>query len=92
MDVNPKTPSTADVAYLSRNVPRDFDPRRLEPLDPVMMEIMRRKTPEERLRIAFQLNRFARQRIALDLRVQYPAWSDDEITGEVARRMLRGSA
>jgi hypothetical protein len=84
--------STADGAYASRNVPSGFDPRRLEPLDPVIMEIIRRKSPEERLRIAFQLNRFARQRIALDLHVQHPDWTDEQVRSELVRRMLGGAA
>jgi hypothetical protein len=87
-----ETDSTSDRAYASRNVPSEFDPRRLEPLDPVMMEIMRRKTPEERLRIAFQLNRFARQRITLDLHVQHPEWTDEQVRSELVRRMLGGAA
>ena len=81
-----------DRAYANRNVPADFDPQRLEPLDPIMMEIMSRKTPEERLAIAFRLNRFARDRIGGDLQVQHPDWTEEEVQAEVARRMLRGSA
>ena len=85
--------TTADVVrdYASRNVPASFDPRRLEPLDPVMMEVMRRKSPEERLAVAFRLNRFARERIALDLDVQHPECTSEQIQAEVARRMLRGA-
>jgi hypothetical protein len=56
------------------------------------MEIIRRKSPEERLRIAFQLNRFARQRIALDLHVQHPDWTDEQVRSELVRRMLGGAA
>jgi hypothetical protein len=82
----------ADRDYASRNVPASFDPRRLEPLDPIRIEIMRRLKPEERLEIAFQLNRFARERIAADLRWRSPDWSEDQIQTEVARRMLRGAS
>jgi hypothetical protein len=80
-----------DPGYASRNVPAEFDASRLEPLDPVRLEIMRRLTTAERLAIAFDLNRFARERIAHDLRAQHPEWDDVAIQKEVARRFLRGS-
>lgn len=92
MSTDASLPLPIDRDYASRNVPASFDPRRLEKLDPIMMEVMRRKSPEERLAIAFRLNRFARERIALDLKVQHPDWTEEEVKAELARRMLRGSS
>jgi len=80
-----------DRAYAGRNVPADFDPSRLEVLDPMVIEIMRRKTPAERLQIAYQLNRFARSRVREHLRDTHPDWTEDQVNSELAARMLRGA-
>jgi len=86
-----KTADLVDRAYAGRNVPPDFDASRLEVLDPMVIEIMRRKTPAERLQIAFQLNRFVRSRIREHLRDAHPEWTDQQVNCELAARMLSGA-
>jgi hypothetical protein len=62
--------------------------RRIERLHPVVADILRGKTPEERLRMAFDANRFVRARLRAHLRYEHSDWSDHQIEAEIARRML----
>ena len=64
---------------------------RIELLHPLVAEILRKKSPTERLAMAFESNRFVRARIAAHLRDQHPEWTDEKVVAEVARRVLRGS-
>ena len=57
-----------------------------------MAEILRRKTPQERLAIMAGLWRLARSLISASVRSMYPEWGEAEIKREVARRMSRGAA
>jgi hypothetical protein len=68
-----------------------FDPRRYEIIDEQMAEIMRSKTPAERLAIVNSMWRMARGLIQSMLRHDHPDWTDDDINKETARRMLRGA-
>jgi hypothetical protein len=67
---------------------RHVDISRIELLEPEMVEMLRRKTPAEKLAIVFALNRTMRLRLEGYLRSAHPDWSDAEIAAEVARRML----
>ena len=67
------------------------DLSRLEVLDETMAEVLRRKTPTERLGIAFGLWRSARHMLASMLRSMHPDWSEDQVNREVARRLSHGA-
>ncbi len=63
---------------------------RLERMDPLTLQILRSKTPAERLAIAFDCNRTMRLRLEGHIRTYHPDWSDaDRIQAEIARRMTR---
>ena len=56
-----------------------------------MAEILRRKTPQERLAIVAGLWRLARRLVSASVRAMHPAWGETEIQREVARRMSHGA-
>ena len=66
-------------------------PKKIELLDETVAEILRRKTPTERLAIGLEMNRTARLMIAASLRAYHPNWTEEQILAEVARRMLDGT-
>ena len=59
----------------------------VEVMDPMMVEVMRSKTPAERLAITFRMWESARVMVLANVRRQNPDWSEDEIEREVATRM-----
>jgi len=65
-----------------------LDPGQIEVVDDAVAEVLRRKTPAERIAMIFDANDTMRLIIAGGLQTQHPEWSDDEIAAEVARRML----
>ena len=64
------------------------DPRRIELMDDAMAEVMRRKTPAERVAIILDANRTMRLLIEGPLRQRHPEYTDEQIRREIARRML----
>jgi hypothetical protein len=68
-----------------------LDPGQIEVVDDAVAEILRRKTPAERVEMALTANRFVRLRIEGHLRTIHSDWDDAAIHAEVARRMLLGS-
>ena len=68
-----------------------LDPGQIEVVDEAVAEILRKKTPAERLAIGFAANRTARRIMAGGLRSQYPEWDDARIQKEIARRMSGGT-
>lgn len=56
----------------------------------MMVEIMRNKTPAQRLAIAFRMWDSARLIVKGGVKYQHPDWSDKEVEQEIAIRM-RGS-
>lgn len=64
---------------------------RVEAVDPEMAEILRRKTPAERLAIASGLWRSARVLLTSNLRSLHPNWDDVQLRREVARRLSHGA-
>ena len=64
-----------------------IDPRRIEVMDPEMAEIMRQKTPAEKLAMSFAMWKFARTMIVNVLRTEHPDWNEDQILREAARRL-----
>jgi len=62
----------------------------IETPDHEMVQILRGKSPAERLEIAFGMWRSARGMIEAVLRQQHPEWSSSGISDEVARRLSHG--
>jgi hypothetical protein len=60
-------------------------------IDDRVAEIMRKKTPSERLEIAFGMWRSVRDMIARVVESQNPGWTPDQIRRETARRMSHGA-
>jgi len=69
-----------------------LDDGQIEVVDDAVAEVLRRKTPAQRVAMIFACNRTMRLRIEGHLRTRHPDWSDARIMGEVARRMTRGTA
>lgn len=72
----------------------DFNAQRspvVEILDPVIVDILRRQTPQERLAQSFRLWETARLIVRSSVRQQHPEWSEDEILREAARRLSHGA-
>lgn len=63
------------------------DLRRIEVLDDTMAEVLRRKTPAERLAIGFGLWRSARTLLRRQLASLHPEWNVGQVDREVARRL-----
>ena len=67
------------------------DMQRIEVLDDVMAEVLRRKTPAERLAIGFGLWRSARTLLRGQLASLHPEWDAPQVDREVARRLSHGA-
>lgn len=63
----------------------------IELLDDAMVEVLRRKTPAERVAMVFDANRTMRLRLEGHLRSIHPDWDTPAIMREIARRMSHGS-
>ena len=68
-----------------------LDPKRYEMIDDQMAEILRAKTPIERLKMAESMQRMTRGLIRDKLRFDHPDWTAEQIDREVARRFLHGA-
>lgn len=68
-----------------------LDPRRIEVMDDAMAEILRRKTPAERLAIGFGLWRSAQKLLRGQLASLHPEWDAQRLDREVARRLSHGA-
>ena len=69
----------------------DIDVRRIEVMDDAMAEVLRRKTPAERLAIGFGLWRSARKLLRGQLASLHPEWDAQRLAQEVARRLSHGA-
>jgi hypothetical protein len=65
--------------------------RHIESVDDAMVEIYRKKTPAQRLQIAFGLWRSARLLLFNHLRSSHPDWDENRLRREVARRISHGT-
>jgi len=68
-----------------------LDPGQIEVVDDAVAEVLRKKTPTERVAMALDCNRTARMLIEGAVRTRHPDWDDGRVASEVARRMLGGS-
>lgn len=71
--------------------PPSLDWRRIEVVDEAMAEVLRRKSPAERLAIGFGLWRSARKMLRGQLASLHPEWPAERIEREVARRLSHGA-
>ena len=60
----------------------------IELVDDRVMEIVRRKTPAERIAMILDANDAARSLDAAEIRHCHPDWDERRLQAEVARRML----
>jgi hypothetical protein len=63
----------------------------IEVLDDTMVEVLRSKTPAQRLAIANGMWRYARARLLVQLQKQHPDWDEAAVKDEVRRRLLGSS-
>ena len=68
-----------------------LDKGQIEVVDEAIADVLRRKTPVERLEMAFAANRTVRLVIEGNVLTNHPNWDSRQVTREVARRMLLGS-
>lgn len=80
-----------NISGEEKRKPRIPSPEQIPLLDEAMVEILRRKTPAERVAMALELNDLVRLRIEGHLRTVHPDWTDKQIAAEIARRMSRES-
>ena len=69
-----------------------IDARRIEVLDPIVVEILRTKSPAERAQQASDLHRFAKTANESQLRFLHPDWTDEQVNTEMLRRLTGGAA
>lgn len=69
-----------------------LDRGQIEVMDEQMAEILRRKSPQERLKIGFEMWGSAREMIRSYLVSEHPDWSEATLDKEVARRLLGGTS
>jgi hypothetical protein len=60
----------------------------IEILDPVVAGILRSKSPEERIQLAYDCNRLVRERLASHLASEHSDWTTEQIRKAVAERLL----
>lgn len=68
-----------------------LDDGQIEVLDDAMADVLRQKTGDERLAIAFGMWSSARNMLMANLAREHPQWSAEEIHRETARRMSHGA-
>ena len=61
----------------------------IELLDGAVVEVLRRKTPTERVAMIFAANRTMRLRLEGHFRTRHPDWDNQTVMQEIARRMSR---
>ena len=64
---------------------------RIEVIDDLMAEVLRAKTPTERLAIAHGMWSHARAMIHRIVKVDHPEWSEEQVKFQVARRLSHGA-
>ena len=63
----------------------------IEAIDDTTAEILRKKTPAQRLDMTFRMWDFARDLITNVLRQEHPEWSQQEVHRETVRRLSHGA-
>ena len=68
-----------------------LDDGQIEVVDEAVADILRRKTPGERMRMAAEAWDFARLWVRAGVRSQHPDWNDEQVESEVNRRFLHAT-
>jgi Rv0078B-related antitoxin len=68
-----------------------LDRGQIEVVDDIMAEILRRKTPAERIRIACDLWVSVHRMLITHLTKTHPDWDSKRVEQEVARRLSHGT-
>ena len=68
-----------------------LDDGRIEVVDDAVAEILRWKTPAERIKIGFNLWTSAYNMLTIHLKKIHPEWNSLRINQEVARRLSHGA-
>ena len=68
-----------------------LDRGQIEVVDDAMAEVLRHKTPAERIRIGFDLWISARNMLMTHLKKTHPEWDNSKLSQEVARRLSHGA-
>lgn len=71
--------------------PLRLDSGQIEVVDDVMAEVLRRKTPAERIQIGFHLWKSVRNMLMVHLKKTHPEWDVEKLKQEVARRLSHGA-
>jgi len=66
--------------------------RNIEIIDDKMAEILRNKTPQERLAITFKMWESAKKQLKNHLITIHPEWTEKEVHREVIKRLSHGNA
>jgi hypothetical protein len=64
----------------------------IELLDDAIVDVLRRKTPAERIAMVFDAERTMRLMLETRLRSRHPDWDADQIAQEIARRRRLASS
>lgn len=67
-------------------------PESLEVVDDELAEVLRRKTPAEKIIMISAANRTARMLAAAGIRYQHPDWDDTQVQTEIIRRVCGGTS
>jgi len=76
----------------SSTIPWRLDDGQIEVVDDAVAEVLRGKTPAERVAMIAAAHRTMRRVIMAAIRKRHPDWDEDTVAAEAARRMTRGSA
>jgi hypothetical protein len=68
-----------------------LDPGQIEVVDDAIAEVLRRKTPAQRLAMMFESNRTMRLMLRANIAHHHPDWTPQQVLREVARRMSRAT-
>ena len=68
-----------------------LDRGQIEMVDDVMAEVLRRKTPAERIMIGFNFWTSTRNALISHLKTEHPDWDKKKVLQEVARRLSHGA-
>ena len=70
---------------------RSIDPRNIEVIDEELANVLRKKTPAERVEMIAAANRTARLLAAAGIRYQHPDWDESQVQREIIRRVCGGT-
>ena len=71
---------------------RPIDYRRIEMLEPDVVEMLRGKTAAERVEMVFDAEKTLRMMLEAHLKWRHPNWTVEQVHHEIARRWRRASA